>query len=235
MPAALVPQKDIPALADCITQEQRAVLAVIQRVGFIRNHNLDDKTAAALQELANRGLVDPAYDGPTDGPVHLWTSNGNGQRILRYSTGIRSGPYYELPVDELAAWLEAQGKDHWWSVDGDPLLAGRLFFPCPADELADELRRVRQPLLVQARKEDKRAKGQRIDRDMLDEVAGKIAGDLHPMNGGELPPWSNDRVLYLCWKESTDDWLLCEDSETAKEMQANEEGKAVESAEVKKE
>jgi hypothetical protein len=154
---------------------------------------------------------------------------------LRYLTGIRSGPYYELPADELAAWLEAQGNDRWWSVDGDPLLTGRLYFPCPADELAAELRRIGQQLLVQARKEDTGAKGQRIDRDKLDELAGKVADNLHLIRGGQLPGWSDDRLLYLCWEGSTNDWLLCEDSEVAKQMQASDGGKAVDTADVKKE
>jgi hypothetical protein len=154
---------------------------------------------------------------------------------LRYLTGIRSGPHYELPADELAAWLAAQGNDRWWSVDGDPLLTGRLYFPCPADELAAELRRIGQPLLVQARKEDMAAKGQRIDRDKLNELAGKIADNLHLIRGEGLPAWSDDRLLYLCWKESTNDWLLCEDSEIAKQMQASEGGKAVETADGKEE
>jgi hypothetical protein len=235
MPAPLVPHADVPALANQITSDQRRVLAAIQHDGFIRNHDLDDQTAAALQELTRLGLVDPAYDGPTVGPVYLWTSNGNGQRVLRYLTGIRSGPHYEVPAGELAAWLEAQRNDRWWSVDGDPLLTGRLDFPCPADELAAELRQIGQPLLVQARREDTGAKGQKIDRAKLDAVAEKIADNLHLIREGQPPAWSGDRLLYLCWKGSTNDWLLCEDSEAAKQMQASDGGNAVEAAQAKKE
>jgi hypothetical protein len=234
MTAPVVPHSDIPALAPQITPEQRAVLAAIQHTGFIRNHDLDSETAASLQELTKRGLVDPAFEGPADGPVSLWTSNGNGQRVLHYLTGIRSRPHYELPAAELAAWLEAQGNDCWWSVDGDPLLTGRLDFPCPADELAAELRQIGQPLLVQARTEDSEAKGQKIDRNKLDAVAGKIADNLHLRREGQSPAWSDDRLLYLCWKESTIDWLLCEDSEACQQMQESD-GKAVEAANGKKE
>jgi hypothetical protein len=50
-----------------------------------------------------------------------------------------------------------------------------------------------------------------------------------------LPAWSGDRLLYLCWKGSTNDWLLCEDSEAAKQMQASDGGKTVVAADVKKE
>jgi hypothetical protein len=103
MPAPLVPHADIPSLAQKVTLDQRAVLAKIQREGFIRNHGLDGPTTAALEELTQLGLVDPAYAGPTDGPVYIWTSNGNGQRVLRYLTGIRSGPHYEIKAADLAA------------------------------------------------------------------------------------------------------------------------------------
>jgi len=51
MPAPVVPHSDIPALAQQITPEQRAVLAAIQHAGFIRNQDLDSRTAASLQEL----------------------------------------------------------------------------------------------------------------------------------------------------------------------------------------
>jgi hypothetical protein len=179
--------------------------------------------------------VDPAHEGSAEGPLYLWTSNGNGQRVLRYLTGIRSGPHYEIAAAELAAWLEAKGEDRWWSVDEDPLLAGRLELPCPADELAAELRRISQPLLVQAKKEDVEAEGQIITKEKLDSVAGRLADSLHLIGKGELPPWSDDRQLYLCWKGSTNDWLLSEDSEAARQMQANDAGKAVETAFVKKE
>jgi hypothetical protein len=233
MPAPVVPDSDIPALAHQITPEQRALLAAIQHAGFMRNHDLDSQMAASLQELLKRGLVDPAYEGSTDGSVSLWISNGNGQRVLRYLTGIRSRPHYELPAHELAAWLEAQGDERWWSVDGDPLLTGRLDFPCPADELATESRQIGQSLLVQARLEETGAKGQRINRDKLDAIAVKIADSLHLIREGQLPSWSGDRLLYLCWNGSTNDWLLCEDSEAAKEMRASDGGKTVEAADVK--
>jgi hypothetical protein len=167
--------------------------------------------------------------------VYLWTSNVNGQRVVRYLTGIRSGPHYGVEAEELAAWLEGQGSDRWWSVDGDPLLTGRLDFPCPADELAAELRRIGQPLLVQAKKDDADAKGQKINKGKLDAVAGKFADNLSLIREGPPPPWSGDRLLYLCWKGSTNDWLLTEDSDTARQMQAGGGGKAADAADATKE
>src|SRR5438309_1620912 len=111
MPAPLVPHAAIPDLAKKVTPEQRAILAAIQQAGHIRNQRLGADTFAALQELAKMGLVDPAHEGSAEGPLYLWASNGNGQRVLRYLTGIRSGPHYEIAAAELAAWLEAKGDD----------------------------------------------------------------------------------------------------------------------------
>jgi hypothetical protein len=45
---------------------------------------------------------------------------------------LRDEPHYTIASSELASWLEMQGTDRWWSVDGDPLLTGRLSLPCPA-------------------------------------------------------------------------------------------------------
>jgi hypothetical protein len=44
-----------------------------------------------------------------------------------------------------------------------------------------------------------------------------------------------DRLLYLCWKGTPNEWLLTEDSETAKEMQVHERATAVDAARVNKE
>lgn len=47
----------------------------------------------------------------------------------------------DVDADAFAAWLEAQGGDRLWTVDGDVGLAGRLILPCPGPDLAAELRR----------------------------------------------------------------------------------------------
>lgn len=129
---------------------------------------------------------------------------------------IQAGPHYEIPSSELALWLEQQGDDRWWNVDGDPLLTGRLPFPCPADELALELRKINRPLLVQAKQGDARAKGQVINAAELGEL---IAGLGENMQGSPtLPDWTRDRFLYLCWKGKHSEWLLAEDSATTQQM-----------------
>jgi hypothetical protein len=62
--------------------------------------------------------------------------------------GISFSPHYAISSAELGAWIAEQGTDRWWNVDGDPLLTGSLSFPCPGDELAEELRRIDRLLLV---------------------------------------------------------------------------------------
>ena len=48
-----------------------------------------------------------------------------------------------------------------------------------------------------------------------------------------MPPWSEDRILYLCWKGSTEEWLLAEDSETTALMGADQ-GIGTDTARVEK-
>lgn len=129
---------------------------------------------------------------------------------------IEAGRYYEIPSPELAKWLEEQGADSWWNVDGDPLLTGRLTYPSPADELALELRKINRPLLVQAPCSDPEARGQSIDVSKVGPLVTHFADNLH--STGPLPDWAKDRFLYLCWKGSPHEWLLAEDSLTAKQF-----------------
>ncbi len=117
---------------------------------------------------------------------------------------IQDKPHYELPASALATWIEQQGADRWWSVDGDPLLTGLISFPCPGDELAAELRRIDRPLLVFDRTRNPAAKGQVIDAGKLDELVDRLGDDSTTAN----------RLLYLSWKHSDEDWLLVEDRET---------------------
>jgi hypothetical protein len=136
-------------------------------------------------------------------------------------SGINSGPHYVISSSELGAWIAEQGTDRWWYVDGDPLLTGRLSFPCPGDELAEDLRKLDRPLLVQAKKDDTAAKGQAIKKGKLDELVSRFADNLHVTETGKMPAWAEDRFLYLCWKGSPQEWLLAEDSETTEQMRAD--------------
>ena len=124
---------------------------------------------------------------------------------------ILAGPHYELPSIELAKWVEAQGLDCWWNVEGDPLLTGLLSFPCLGVELAAELRRLDRPLLVQTKSPD--AKGERIDATRIEGLVSRLREAFTMRPGSQEPIWANDRVLDLCWKSSPVSWLLVEDSE----------------------
>lgn len=132
---------------------------------------------------------------------------------------IQDQPHYELPSAELAAWIEQQDVDQWWNVDGDPLLTGRLSFPCPGDELADELRRIKRPLLVLDRSQNPHAHGQVIDSSGLDALVGHLGDNVQIK--GESPVWLRDRLLYLSWKGSPEEWLLIEDEETSESSRAD--------------
>jgi hypothetical protein len=221
MPADLFPDEVIKKVAEQIDcQAMLRVLQAVRREGSIQNSGLDRETVDVLQRLTALGLVDPGYSGPIDGPPFLWVINSNGDRVLRYFTGIRSGPHYEISSAELAVWLERQGKDRWWNVDGDPLLTGLLTFPCPAEELAAELRRINRHLLVQAKRDDAGAKGQVIDAATLDKAVGRFSENMQV--SGAMPEWAADRFLYLCWKRSTHEWLLAEDSVTTEQSRADE-------------
>jgi hypothetical protein len=223
MPADLVPHNRIPELAARVTPEMLKVLKHLHKADFIWNDStLEPNTVTLLTQLTTLGLVDAPNEGDTNRPPSIWVANGNGSRVLVYMTGIRGGPHYEVPASELAAWLEQQGSQRWWNVDGDPLLTGRLTFPCPAKILSEELLAINKPLLLQAKQGDTSAKGQLIDRAKLDAVVDRVGSNAQTSEGSEAPPWSTDRILYLCWKGVTNEWLLAEDSETTELMAADQ-------------
>jgi hypothetical protein len=132
---------------------------------------------------------------------------------------FRDEPHYKISSSELAAWLGGQGADRWWNVDGDPLLTGRLSFPCPADELAAELRRINRTLLVQDRRKTPSGRGEQIAARDLDSLVTRL-GDNVQANGTK-PPWANDRLFFLCWEDRGDEWLLVEDEETTERSRAD--------------
>jgi hypothetical protein len=236
MPTSLVPHKSIAALAAKVEPTSLQILRRIQRDGFIINQSdLGATTIAALQQLTELGLVDAGYEGSTRDKPLMWVSNGNGSRVLTYKTGLRSGPHYEVFSGDLARWLEQQGAERWWNVDGDPLLTGRINFPCPADELATELRKINLPLLVQAKKENTRASGQTVSADELNDIVGRLPQNIRFSEAKHGAPGGGDLLLYLCWKDSTDEWLLIEDSETAQQMRTEIRATAADSANARKE
>lgn len=114
---------------------------------------------------------------------------------------IRDRAHYRIHASELAAWLDRQRKESWWSVDGDPILMERLDFPCPPDVLAHEFRQLDRPLLLLDYKEEPTARGELLTRKELDRVAFI---DPH-----------GDRAFQFCWEDGPDvDWVLFEDLDT---------------------
>jgi len=127
---------------------------------------------------------------------------------------IQNKPHYVLPASALAQWLDQQGADLWWNVDGDSYLTALITFPCPGDELAAELRRINSTLLVLDKSQSQEAKGQVIDETRLDELVGRLGDDVPVTVGKGKPSWAENRVLYLSWKDRHEEWLLVEDRET---------------------
>jgi hypothetical protein len=109
---------------------------------------------------------------------------------------LRDEPHYRISSAELAAWREAQGTDRWCNVDGDPLLTGRLSFRCPADELAEELRRMNRMLLVQDRRKPPLGRGEQIVARDLDGLATRWGDNVR--TNGTPPPWASNRLFFLC-------------------------------------
>src|SRR5579884_1720084 len=114
---------------------------------------------------------------------------------------IRQQPHFRLQSKELAEWLDRQGNTSWWSIDGDPCLTERLNFPCPSDELADELRRINKWLLLLAPEERRDADGRDVKAEELDTLA-------------QVDEFQ-DRAFQLCWDDCRPeiDWVLAEDVE----------------------
>jgi hypothetical protein len=120
--------------------------------------------------------------------------------------------YHEIAAKELAAWLRAQGEPIWWTIDGDPVTAGEVSFPCPSDELAGEFERLKRPLLV--RDPSGKGPGRTLAPGGLDGLLSKDD--------------SGNRVAQLRWKDqgaADPDWLLIEDTEAAGLSKAATEAK----------
>jgi hypothetical protein len=125
---------------------------------------------------------------------------------------LRDEPHYAIASTELANWLERQGTDRWWTVDGDPLLTGRLSLPCPADELAEELRRINRPLLILDQRKPPVGQGESITASDLDALVARLGDNIHTTEARTA--WALNRLFCLCWQDRGDEWLLVEDEET---------------------
>ncbi len=112
-----------------------------------------------------------------------------------FSVRIADRPHYLVQAYNLATWIEGQGEETWWRVDGDNWLMSILQFPCPPDELAGKLREINQPLLVSDPNEAGR--GEEV-------ISEDLSSLVDPNEFGV-------RTLYLSWQGGLTDWLLIED------------------------
>jgi hypothetical protein len=115
---------------------------------------------------------------------------------------VQERSHYVISSSDLAKWLETQGDQHWWSVDGDPLLTGLISFPCPSSELAAELKKLSRNLFLQDK--DGKASGESISIEKLDQVADHDE--------------TQNRLFLFGWEGAPPEdlgWLLVEDRQTA--------------------
>ncbi|HKI34999.1 MAG TPA: hypothetical protein VKA46_24295 [Gemmataceae bacterium] len=115
---------------------------------------------------------------------------------------VRDLPHYSLSAATLADWVENQ-PERWWFVDGDPVLTGEVYFPCPSDELASLLRKVGGRLLLYDKTPGSHARGEEVGADRLDDLCDTTDN-------------FQQKTLVLCWDNADIDWLLVEDKEAAR-------------------
>jgi hypothetical protein len=121
MPAPLVPHEVVPKLAEQVDSlAMLRVLQYLQKASFVMNGgDVTPTLAEVLKRLTYLGLVDPGYDGDVQGEPYLWTSNGNGSRVLRYymaSPGLQDvlegrleiHPRAQTALSALTEWDQAK-------------------------------------------------------------------------------------------------------------------------------
>src|SRR5437868_5457447 len=109
--------------------------------------------------------------------------------------------HYVISSEELARWLESQ-PGTWWLVDGDPLLTSTIGFPCPSDELAEELRRIGKNIIIYSGKTVGMDDGRQIDSLVLPRLA-------------DTDNRYHERYFLAGWQSSDIKWLLGEDKSAA--------------------
>ncbi len=109
MPAKIVPNEAISELAAQIdSPTMLRMLRHLKQRGLLQNGADEDvETAAALKRLAELGLIDPGYAGPTDGKPFIWVSNPNGERVLKhletsFAPRVKVNPRARTALDALS-------------------------------------------------------------------------------------------------------------------------------------
>lgn len=133
---------------------------------------------------------------------------------------------HSISANDLAKWIDQLGADRWWTVDGDPLLTGRVSFPCSGDELAEEIRTVNLPLVVFEETNEVKVTGP-VDTTNLDQLA-RPAWGIGSFAEEFAAHRARARMLVLAWQRSPHlEWLLVEvasSAEWAAGLDAENEG-----------
>lgn len=116
-----------------------------------------------------------------------------------FDVRVHEQPHFRVSSENLSAWVDDQGEDSEWIVDGDAYLMSRLEFPASHDELARELRSAGKPLLVADPNET--GAGEEVTPDELDRVV-------------EIDERGN-RTMTLTWEGGDSDWQLVEEELTS--------------------
>lgn len=111
---------------------------------------------------------------------------------------------YRCEPQLLAKWLEKQ-PGTWWFVDGDPYLTSKMDFPCPVDELTEDLTSEKQLVVVISERNLPDVDSLETV-DQIDDLTDQVAPDRS----------ASDRLLLCRWEHSDDEWLLIEDQGAAK-------------------
>ena len=113
-------------------------------------------------------------------------------------------PHYVISATELADWLETQTEE-WWSVDGDWFLSSTVDFPCPAEELANALRRHGGQVLVFDTKAEAPHDPMPLAKERIENLA-------------DTSDTYGERTFLCRWKDGQEDWLLQEDRTVPADM-----------------
>lgn len=117
------------------------------------------------------------------------------------SVDVDQIPHYRISAEEVARWLDQQGPNSWWTIDGDPYLMERIALPALSDQLAEAFRRAERWLIILDPQTRSNAKGETLNSGQLDALADHNPGQ--------------DRVFYMCWEDDPwrIEWLLAEDKD----------------------
>ena len=112
-----------------------------------------------------------------------------------------SQAHVTVTASELADWIDQQ-SDHWWFIDGDPILVPLVDVPCPSDELAQAIREVGKRVLIYDSAAAATPRTKSFDISQLDELADRENN-------------RRERNFLCAWEGTELEWILIDDTEAA--------------------